>query len=68
MQHPTTLAARFLLPFAAVGLHRRSPAPCRGAPAQPLLVLRGVSQQGTIRSQAARVIAVTAMYFDAQGR
>jgi len=67
MQHPTTLAARLLLPFAAVGVHRSSPAPCH-TPAPPLLVLRGVSQQGTIRSRAARVIAVTALYFDAQGR
>jgi hypothetical protein len=66
MQHPTTLAARFLLPFAAAGVHRSAPAPCR-TPAPPLLVLRGVSQQGTIRSRAARVIAVTAMHFDAQG-
>ena len=67
MQHSSTLAARFLLPFAAVGFHRQSPAPCR-TPAPPLLVLRGVSQQGTIRSRAAQVIAVTAMHFDAQGR
>jgi len=67
MQHPTTLAARFLLPFAAVGFHRQAQASCH-TPSQPLLVLRGVSQQGTIRSTAARVIAVTALYFDAQGR
>jgi len=67
MQHPDSLAARFLLPFAAVGFHRRSPAPCRTT-APPLLVLRGVSQRGTIRSRAAQVIAVTALHFDAQGR
>lgn len=67
MQHPSMLAAGFLLPFAAVGLRRQSLAPCR-TPAPPLLVLRGVSQRGTIRSRAAQVIAVTAMHFDAQGR
>jgi len=67
MQHRSMLAAGFLLPFAAVGFHRRSPAPGR-TPTPPLLVLRGVSQQGTIRSRAAQVIAVTAMHFDAQGR
>lgn len=65
MQHPFTLAARFLLPFAAVGFHRRSPARSI-APTPPRLVLRGLSQQSTIRSQAARVIAVTALHFDAR--
>lgn len=67
MQHPTTLAARFLLPFAAVGLRRQAQPP-RRAQRQPLLVLRGVSQHCTVRATAARVIAVTAMHFDAHGR
>jgi hypothetical protein len=37
-------------------------------PEQPLLVLRGVSVRETIRSRAAKVIAVTAMHFDVQRR
>jgi len=41
--------------------------PC-STPDQPLLVLRGVSVRETIRSRAAKVIAVTAMHFDVRRR
>ncbi|MDM0103346.1 hypothetical protein QTH97_00255 [Variovorax sp. J22R24] len=41
--------------------------PC-STPAQPLLVLRGVSLKETIRSRAAKVIAVTALHFDVRRR
>jgi hypothetical protein len=61
-------AARCRAPFAASGGNqKRSAKPC-STPPQPLLVLRGVSQQGTIRAQAAKVIAVTALHFGTQGR
>jgi hypothetical protein len=60
------LAAKLRWPFAAAG-HRQALLPC-DTPAQPLLVLRGVSQQGTIRARAARVIAVTALHFGTQQR
>ena len=62
-------AARCRAPFAASGGNKeRSPKKPCSVPAQPLLVLRGVSQQGTIRAQAAKVIAVTALHFVRQGR
>jgi hypothetical protein len=35
---------------------------------QPLLILRGVSQQGTVRAHAAKMIAVTALHFGTQLR
>lgn len=60
-------AARCRAPFAASGGNGRSSKPC-SAPAQPLLVLRGVSQQGTIRAHAAKVIAITALHFGTQIR
>ena len=44
------------------------PAAVPFTPEQPLLVLRGVSVKETIRSRAAKVIAVTAMHFDVQRR
>jgi hypothetical protein len=55
-------AARCRTPFAASGGAVRAPAPCT-SPRPPLLVLRGVSQRGTVRAQAAKVIAVTALHF-----
>jgi hypothetical protein len=58
-------AARCRAPFAAAGGAARTPSPC-SAPRQPLLVLRGVSQKGTVRAQAAKVIAVTALHFGTQ--
>jgi hypothetical protein len=61
-------AARCRAPFAASsGNGRSSKKPC-GALAQPLLVLRGVSQQGTIRTHAAKMIAITALHFGTQFR
>jgi hypothetical protein len=60
-------AARCRAPFAASGGIGRPSKPC-SAPAQPLLVLRGVSQQGTIRAHAAKVIAITALHFGTQIR
>jgi len=54
------LAAR-LRAIPATACRRDSPA-C-AAHDQPLLVLRGVSRHGTIRAEAARVIAVTALHF-----
>ena len=57
-------AARCRAPFVASGgAVRSSRPPCTSPQQQPLLVLRGVSQQGTIRAQAAKVIAVTALHF-----
>ena len=60
-------AARCRAPFAASGGIVRTPRPCT-LPQQPLLVLRGVSQQGTVRARAAKVIAVTALHFGTQQR
>jgi hypothetical protein len=64
MSSLTSFAARFRSsPDAAI----RPTAPASGTQAQPLLVLRGVSRQGTIRAEAARVIAVTALHFGTRG-
>ncbi|CAN7459820.1 hypothetical protein LJR290_003008 [Variovorax sp. LjRoot290] len=60
-------AARCRASFAASGENGHSSKPVSG-PAQPLLVLRGVSQQGTIRAHAAKVIAITALHFGTQIR
>ena len=65
MQYSATLAARCLRSFTSSG-----PAAPRSVAHQAvstsLLVLRGVSHRPTIRAQAARVIAVTALHFGAR--
>ncbi len=63
----TTLATRFRLPFGSTHPNRPDAAACERVP-RPLMVLRGVSQRETIRSRAARVIAVTAMAFGTNDR
>ena len=62
MQPTLTLAGRFRMSFAPTRTFQ--PAAVPFTPEQPLLVLRGVSVKETIRSRAAKVIAVTAMHFD----
>jgi len=62
MQQITMLATRFRIAFSSPFVHRARAADCLQAP-QPLMVLRGVSQRETIRSRAAKVIAVTAIDF-----
>jgi hypothetical protein len=59
--------ARCRTPFAAPGENGYS-SKAASELAQPLLVLRGVSQQGTIRAHAAKVIAITALHFGTQIR
>jgi hypothetical protein len=61
-------AARCRAPFSARSCIETRPAQPCNTPRPPLLVLRGVSQQGTIRAQAAKVIAVTALHFGTQVR
>ncbi|MDR6535381.1 hypothetical protein J2739_001141 [Variovorax soli] len=61
-------AARCRAPFSARSCIEARPTPPCKPPRPPLLVLRGVSQQGTIRAHAAKVIAVTALHFGTQGR
>jgi hypothetical protein len=47
---------------------QRSPSTAGVASRQAPLVLRGVSHRETVRSRAAKVIAITAVYFDTQGK
>ena len=61
------------LPLAIVTRVRSSFAPRHRSPPPPVmtfapLVLRGVSQRGTIRARAARVIAVTALDYSCKSR
>ena len=67
MQPTLTLAGKFRMSFAPTRTFQSGAVPS-SAPDQPLLVLRGVSVRETIRSRAAKVIAVTAMHFDVQRR
>ncbi|MDM0073381.1 hypothetical protein QTH90_03250 [Variovorax sp. J2P1-59] len=67
MQQTLTLAARFRKSFAPSRMFQPAEVPC-STPAQPLLVLRGVSVKETIRSRAAKVIAVTALHYDVRSR
>ena len=59
----TRLRAALTSPFM-----QRSPSTAGVASRQAPLVLRGVSHRETIRSRAAKVIAITAVYFDTQGK
>ncbi|WP_093158428.1 hypothetical protein [Variovorax sp. YR216] len=62
MQQIAMLATRFRIAFSSPFVHRSREAECSRT-AQPLMVLRGVSQRETIRSRAAKVIAVSAIDF-----
>ncbi|MBB3176532.1 hypothetical protein [Variovorax sp. Sphag1AA] len=62
MHQIATLATRFRIAFSSPFVHRSRAADCGHVP-YPLIVLRGVSQRETIRSRAAKVIAVTAIDF-----
>jgi len=62
MQQIAMLATRFRSAISSPFVHRSRAAEWVQAP-QPLMVLRGVSQRETIRSRAAKVIAVTAIDF-----
>ena len=62
MQQIAMLATRFRIAFSSPFAHRARKSECIRTP-QPLMVLRGVSQRETIRSRAAKVIAVTAIDF-----
>ncbi|MEJ8809495.1 hypothetical protein WKW77_00345 [Variovorax ureilyticus] len=62
MQQIAVLATRFRSAFSSPFVRRPRKPECIRTP-QPLIVLRGVSQRETIRSRAAKVIAVTAIDF-----
>jgi hypothetical protein len=67
MQQTLSLAARVRTSFASTRMFQPTATPC-STPTPPLLVLRGVSLKETVRSRAAKVIAVTALHFDVRGR
>lgn len=67
MQQILSLAAKARMSFASNRMFDKAAAPC-DTPAQPLMVLRGVSLRETVRSRAAKVIAVTALHFDVWNR
>ncbi|MBO9647123.1 MAG: hypothetical protein J7605_01320 [Variovorax sp.] len=62
MQQIAALATRFRIAFSSPFVHRSRAGDCSHA-SQPLIILRGVSQRETIRSRAAKVIAVSAIDF-----